>query len=168
MMKLECKRLPATEDTLKFISPFFALEHVRKAIDDRWRTCYGIYDLFVGIRIGKVRVYGVFDMTMPMRFLGFEFGTLDESGEAFEHHAVWDRNTPALECVMLCKDFMKEEFAAEGVIVTSAVCYIPDSNRAAKWAAIRAGCKDCGIRNDRVFYKNGNILPCREFRMELR
>lgn len=167
MMNLECRRLPATEDTLKFISPFFALEHIRKAIDDRWRTCYGIYDLFIGIRLGKIRVYGVFDMATPMRFMGFELGWLDETGEAFEHHAFWDRKVPAVECVTLCKNYMKEEFAKEGVTVKYAVGYIPDINRAAKRMALRAGCKDCGIRNDRVFYKNEYILPCREFRIEL-
>ena len=163
---LVCKRLPCTEDTLKFISPFFALEHVQKWIDDRWRTYYGIYDLFTAIRSGRVRGYGVFDVSDPMRFLGFILGWIDETGETFELHTFFDRDTATLEAINLCKNTVKDDYAKDGILLKYAIGYIPDRNRAAKWLALRAHCKDRGLRKDKIYHKGDYIFPCREYRFE--
>lgn len=166
-MDLVCKRLPANEETLKFISPFFQFEHVRDAIDDRWKTYYGIFCLFTGILTGQIRLFGVFDREEPMKFLGFQLGYLDESGKTYENHAFWDRHVPTVECIELCKKAVKADYASDGVDVKYAASYIPDRNRAAKWLALRSGCKDKGLSRDRFFSKDGYMLPCREFRCEL-
>ena len=166
-MELNCKRLPATDKTLQFLSPFWAKEHIKKAIDDRLNTCYGIFCLFAGILQGRIRVYGVFDLADPMRFLGFQWGYLDDDVETFENHACWDRYVPTVECVNLCKTVMKEDYAQDGITIKYAASYIPDINRAAKWLAFRCGCMDCGIKEDRLFHKANYIYPCREFRVAL-
>lgn len=169
-MEKVCRRLPGTEETLRLLSPFFGKAHIQKALDDRWRTCYGIFNLFRGIRSGVIRVYGVFEMDdggVARRFCGFEFGCPDETGEAFEHHACWDRHVDAAECATLCKEAMKAEYAREGKRMKYAVGYIPESNRAARLMALRAGCKDLGIAEDKMFRKDGYWEQCRELRIEL-
>lgn len=168
-MKLVSKRLPATKETLQFISPFFRYEHVQKALDDRWKTYYGIFELFRGILAGEIRLYGVFDVDEPMRFLGFELVWLDESKEAIEVHSFWERDLPkrAADLAALCKDVMKEDYASDGIQVKYVVSYIPEENRAAKRMARQFGCQELGLRKDKVFYKGEYIFPCREYRMEL-
>lgn len=162
-MKLDCKRLPATDETLRFLSPFFAKEHVKRAIDDRLNSCYGVFCLFAGILNSKIRVYGVFDLTNSMRFLGFQWGYLDDTGEIFENHACWDRNVPTVKCVNLCKIVMQDDYARDGITIKYAASYIPDINRPAKWLALRCGCEDCGIKKDRLFHKDNCVFQCRKF-----
>ena len=139
---------------------------MQNGIDDRWRTYYGIYDLFTGIRSGRIRGYGVFDVSEPMRFLGFILGWVDGSGETFEVHAFWDRDVPTAKAIELCKPVVKEDYAKDGIQLKYAVGYIPDRNRAAKWMALRAGGKDLGLRTDVTFHKGDYIFPCREYRFE--
>lgn len=166
-MELDCKRLPATDETLMFLSPFFAKEHIKKGIDDRLNTCYGIYRLFTGILNGQIRVYGVFDLVKPMRFFGFQFGHFVAAEEAFENHACWDRHIPTVKCVTLCKIVMKDDYARDGITIKHAISYIPDINRSAKWLALRCGCADYGIKEDRLFYKGNYVFPCRKFMVTL-
>ena len=150
-MEKVCRRLPGTEETLRLLSPFFGKAHIQKALDDRWRTCYGIFNLFRGIRSGVIRVYGVFEM--------------DDGGVA--RRFCGDRHVDAAECATLCKEAMKAEYAREGKRMKYAVGYIPESNRAARLMALRAGCKDLGIAEDKMFRKDGYWEQCRELRIEL-
>ena len=166
-MDLICKKLPATDDTIKFISPFFDKKHVKDGQDDFLNTCYGIFHLFYGFVTGEIRVYGVFDQDEPMSFLGFQFGYLDETNESFETHSCWDRRSPSLDCVNLCSDVMIADYSQDGIVIKYIVCYIPDRNRAAQLLARRFGCVDCGYHQDKLFYKNGSVFPCREFRKEM-
>ena len=169
-MKIVAKRLPPTEETLRFISPLFEKEHVRKGIDERLLSPYGLYCLYIGIRLGRVRVYGCFEMddaAKPVRFLGFEYGCLDYASATFETHAVWDRHTPAAECVKLCKECMKEDYRKEGITVKWAAGYISVRNRAAILMARRVGAQDLGIRYDAQWQNRGESALCREFRIEV-
>lgn len=166
-MNLVCKKLPGTDGTLEVIAPFWEMAHIRKAVDDRFLDAYGIYRIFAGVKNGAIRLYGVFDTDEPISLLGFELGALDESGEAFENHAFWSRKAPAAACVELCKQVMVEDYRQEGVIVKSAVGYIPDLNRAAQRMALKVQCEDKGIRMDKTWLKNGVYYPCREFRVYL-
>lgn len=166
-MDLICKKLSATDETIRFLSPFFEKKHVKEGQDDFLNTCYGIYRLFFGIVTGEIRVYGVFDQDPTITFLGFNFGYLDETGDSFEAHSCWDRGVPTAECANLCLDVMKGDYLRDGIVVKSVVCYIPDRNRAAQLLARRFGCLDCGFHNDKLFYKNGSSFPCREFRRKL-
>ena len=166
-MNLVCRRLPPSEETLKFLSAFLEKPHIQNVLDDRLKTFYGIYDLMIGIRIGKIRVYGVFDINPPLRFLGCELGELDPDGISFEHHAFWDRHVATVNAVNLCKNYMKNEFKNEGISVKYAVGHIPDCNRAAQLFARRAGAKDEGLNPKWKYYKNGKEFPCREFRIEV-
>lgn len=165
-MGLVCKRLPGNDETLKFLSPHFLQKHVQDGIDDRWRTYYGIYDMFRAISDGRIRAYGVFDISEPMRFLGFVLGWLSEDGETFEVHAFWERGVPTATAIDLCKPVVKEDYAKDGIRLKYAAGYIPDRNRAAKWMAIRSGANDLGAENSRKFYKGDYIFPCREYRFE--
>ncbi len=164
-MDVVCRRLLPMDATLRFISPFLAKEHIQRNIDDNLRTYYGIYDFFLNLRLGRFRAYGVFNTGAPFQFYGFTFGYLDDTGETFEDHAFWDRGVDAAACTLLCRDFMVDEFARDGIAVTSAVGYIPDRNRAAQRMAKRVGAVDKGIRPDKLFLKDGKLYPCREFRL---
>lgn len=166
-MELVCKRLPPTEATLKFLSDFFSLPHIQNVLDDRLRTFYGIHLLMDGIRTGKIRVYGVFSLEKNVRFLGCELGELEKDGITFEHHAFWDRHVPTVTCVLMCKNYMKQEFEKEGIHVKYARGHIPDCNRAAQWMALRAGCEDRGLNHQWKYYRNGREFPCREFLIEV-
>lgn len=169
-MKIVAKRLPPTEETLRFISPFFGKEHVRKGIDERLLSAYGIFCLYLGIRLGRVRVYGCFetdDAGKPVRFLGFEYGCLDTASATFETHAVWDRHVPSAECVKLCKECMKQDYLQDGITVKWAAGYISVRNRAAILMARKVGAHDLGIRYDAQWQRQGERVPCREFRIEV-
>lgn len=166
-MLLVCKRLPATEETLEFLSPFIAQKHIQRGIDDTWRTPYGTYTLFNDIRSGRFRCYGVFELDDKgnvQRFLGFEMGELDLLGHGFEHHAFWDRHVPVKTCLKLCQELVTKDYASEGVTVTSFVCFLPDCNRAVRQLAFRYGCRDCGFVPNRVFWKDGKKYLCRMFK----
>lgn len=166
--ELVCRRLLPIDATLRFISPFLAKEHIQRSIDDTFRTYYGIYDFMLNIRLGRYRAYGVFNTGTPFRFYGFTAGYLDDTGETFVDHAFWDRGVDAAACTLLCRDMVRDEFAREGIIITSAVGYIPDRNRAAQRMARRLGAVDLGIRKDKLFLKDGKLYPCREFRLDMR
>ena len=169
----ECRRLPGNETTLRFLSPYLEQPHIRAGADDLLLAPYGIWNLFIGIRLGRERVYGVFgwsednERKTPDVFAGFVVGHLDESGTAFENHAFWNRGMSAADCAKLCIPVMKADFAKDGIRVSSVVGYIPDRNRAAKRYASQVGCLDRGLRTDKTFVKDGRVFPCREFRLEL-
>ena len=167
MVRMVCKRLPASEATLSFLSTFIAQEHIQAGLDDRLRDAYGVWRFFTWIRFGKNRAYGVFELNdagEAERFCGFQLGNLDADG-FFENHAFWGRKIPTLQCVTLCCQEMRREYDEEGIDVRGVVSYIPDCNRAAKLLARRFGCKDGGLRADRIWMKRGKSYPCREFRM---
>ena len=169
-MPLVCKKLPATDATLEFLSPFLAQKHIQQGINDAWRSLYGAYTLFSDIRSGKFRCYGVFELDDAgnvMRFLGFEMGELDLLGHTFEHHAFWDRHVPVEECLKLCQETVMKDYAAEGVGLTAFACFVPDCNRAVRRLAFRYGCRDCGLTPNRVFLKNGKKYWCRMFKLDV-
>ena len=163
-MEYVCKRLPGTGDTLRFISPFFMMPHMRKYADDAIYTPYGMYLLFTGIKEGIFRAYGVFGIeNNEVSFLGFCYGR--RIADWFETHAVWDRKVPAGECCKLCMDTMVEEYEREGVHIKYAAGFIPDLNKAAQRMLRRIGGKDFGLHEELRFLKNGEYHPSREFRV---
>ena len=60
-VKSICRRLPASEGTIRFLSPFLAKKHIQNGIDDRMKTYYGSFCFFRNILAGKTRAYGVFE-----------------------------------------------------------------------------------------------------------
>ena len=164
-MKLVCKKLPGVDETLRFISPYFMLPHVRKYVDDVLYTPWGFYNLFLKIKFGQIRVYGTFVMSDPVQFAGFGFGT--RHGNWFETHVVFDRGYPAAECLELCKKEMAEDYRKEGYSIEYAAGFIPDFNRAAQRMLKRMGGVDHGIDETRILLKNGKSFPCREFRVKI-
>ena len=159
-----CKRLPGTVNTLQFISNWFEDYYLRKAVDDRFLTNhYIVYTLMLGILNGNVQCYGVFDVDgdEAKRFLGMAFGWIAQDNY-FEVHFAFDRGVNTMECAHLCLDEMKKC----NPDVKGVVGYIPDSNRAARMFAKRFGCRDNGIRPEKLFIKDGMAYSCREFRIE--
>ncbi len=166
MINLQALRLPATDETLRFLSPHFAQPHVWSWLDDRTRSCYGLYAMLRDIRAGSIRVYGAFDA--PDRFLGCTFGALEEDGESFELHSAWQRKVDVKSAVLACERAMVEDYRKDGIVVRYAVGYIPECIRAARLGALRAGGQDCGPSDDKRFIHDGVIYQCRKFRKELR
>ena len=160
-----CKRLPGTINTLQFISNWFEDYYLRKAMDDRFITNhYVIYMLMHGILTESVQVYGVFDVDgeEAKRFLGLAFGWMG-ADDYFEVHFAFDRGVDTMECARLCLEEMKKLNPG----VKGVVGYIPDSNRAARMFAKRFGCRDNGIKQDKLYLKNGMAYSCREFRFDI-
>lgn len=161
-----CRRLPGTEETLRFVSDWFWTPEIRAAMDERFVSDhYTVYHLMDDIRTGKVQVYGVFE-TDPsedrcLEFDGFIFGWITADGY-YECHLAFSRFADAMECSKLIEAVLKENNPG----VKGIVGYIPDRNRAARMFAKRYGCTDNGIRQNMLFYKNGAVEPCREFRKD--
>ncbi len=159
-MDLKCIRMPGNDETLNFISPYLQKEHIRKAADDYLLSPYGTYEFFRGIIFGIIRLYGVFDVTEPVRFLGFAFACV--KGDTLDTHVMWDRHVPALSCSSMALAMAVKEAGPVRYIEAN----IPDFNRPAQNLARKLGYRDCGLRPDRLFNKNQKQFPCREFRVE--
>ena len=157
-MKLECLRMPGTDRTLNFISPYLGQRHVQAGLEECIRTAYGMYCLFSRILDGYFRLYGVFDVDEPVDFLGFVFGHRD--GETFEVHACWNRHVPTVKCSELAIECMVRDYADEGIAIRYIAGYIPDKNKAAQLYAKRSGFADCGLQDDKLF---DGQYPCRKF-----
>ena len=160
-MDLKCIRMPGNDETLKFISPYLQKEHIRKGADDNLFTPYGMYSFFSGIKSGKIRLYGMFDVENPVRFFGFAFFCVH--GDMLDAHVMWDRHVPALRCTSMALALAVND----AVSVRTIECNIPDFNRPAQNLAKKLGGLDCGLRQDRLFNKNNKQIPCREFRVEI-
>ena len=145
-MRIVCKRLPATKETLVFLSPFMLKPHIQKYINPLWKTYYGIYDLFAQINSGGYRTYGAFELDKydnSTRFLGFQLCVLRDDGDV-ETHAFWDRKVSALQCVKLVKDVSIKDYASDGIQVKCFVAYILENHRAARFLVSNMGFRDCG------------------------
>lgn len=124
---------------------------------------YTVYHFMNDILNGKCKVYGVFEMEDDscVDFDGFVFGWIDGNGY-YECHLAFSRFADAMECAKMCEAVLREDNPG----VRGIVGYIPDRNRAARMFAKRYGCTDNGIRQNMLFYKNGAVEPCREFRKD--
>ena len=159
-----CRRLPGTEETLRFVSDWFWTSHVRAAMDERFVSDhYTVYHLMDDILKGDCKVYGVFETKddLCLGFDGLVFGWIDKDGY-YECHLAFSRYADAVDCAKMIEAVLREENPG----VRGIVGYIPDRNRAARMFAKRYGCKDNGLRRTMLFYKEGAVLPCREFRKD--
>ena len=167
-MRIFCNRLPATDDTLVFLSSFMEKTHIQKYIDPFWKTYFGIYELFFNIRNGAYRAYGAFELDDdgdPVRFLGFQLCMDDGKGKV-ETHCFWDRKTPVFQCVKLLKEKAVMDYAKDGNPVKCFVGYIPEDHVAARRLALSMGFRCCGAMYgwDRVV--GGNIVRTMEYRLD--
>ena len=157
------KRMPGTIETLQFISNWFEDYYIRAAMDERFLSNhYIVYLLMDGIKTGNVQVYGVFDVVNGKAedFCGLCFGWISDG--YYECHLAFDRGVSALECARLVEPVLRENNPGMKGIIG----YIPDRNRAARMFAKRYGCKDAGIRQDKLFLKDGMAYSCRELRKD--
>jgi L-amino acid N-acyltransferase YncA len=159
MYKIEyAKRLPGSDWTVHAISNIIPQEHVFSRIDKRFKTYYGVHQLFKAIEQGVIRVYGAF--TEKGLLAGVCFGNTDTENN-FVVHVMFCRNTDVTDGCLKCADAMIKEYEAEGVLIQSIIGYIPAFNRAAIRMAKRFGCVDCGETKEMMFIKDEYHYTCR-------
>jgi hypothetical protein len=120
------------------------------------RGFYGLVHLIDQIRCGTVYCFAVHERNDAF---GMVWGHEYEPHVLCCHHAFTRHRNVGEALKMVTAKCLKETGFYRFV------GFIPDTYRASKLMAIRAGCRDIGMRPDMVFVDaTGNNIPCREFR----
>lgn len=154
----------ANYETAYMVSRLLYEPHIYCAISDELKDVYFAHRFLSEIESGFRLVLGVFSKAED-DFLGCVHGKVYQ-GE-FTAHTLFKRKVDAVKGCLLCEDVLRSYCREKSIPLKVIAGYPPEHLRVAVLMNKRYGCVDCGVAEDKFFYKDGKRIACRNMRKVL-
>jgi RimJ/RimL family protein N-acetyltransferase len=151
--------------TTFMISRLLYEKHIYHALDDEMHDVFGVHRFFREIEDESRLCIGVF-RRKDSEFMGCCHGMIYP--QCMEGHILFKRGVNGQAALKMIMDECRKYYRNKKIPLHSFSGVVADNNQAVKLLLKKSGFEDKGILENEFFLSQGNKIPCRYFKKEIK